>query len=177
MEITKNRYWWLVTLKGIIFIILGILSIKWPIETLLRLIHLFAATIILTGTALLITSLVNKHTDPFWSWRLAEGAIDIFFGIFLATHPDKTALMLPLMVGFWLIFIGIIQLIGSLEMKHDGYKEWWMSLLTGVLVLIVGWVITIDPFNSLEIITRFIGMALIIIGLFNLVNSLKLKVL
>ena len=57
----------------------------------------------------------------------------------------------------------------------DKAKNWWLSLLGGILTVIFGWFVMTDLFAGALAITIWIGIGLLILGIVNIVMSLRLK--
>ena len=74
--------------------------------------------------------------------RLVEGAVDILFAFVLLTNPEVTAAVFPFVVGFWIIFYGIVSMVDSFGTKKAKASDWWMGFIGGIATVIIGYVIT-----------------------------------
>ena len=54
-------------------------------------------------------------------------------------------------------------------------KRWWLSLLVGILTIIVGFIILVNPVTSYYIFAIWLGAAIFISGLFGLMQSISSK--
>lgn len=175
MEETTSKNWWLVLIKGIILIILAFVIFRHPVGTLVGITFYMGIGLLLTGIALIIAAIAARNDIENWGWRLAEGILDALIGIMLLANPGITAAVIPFLIGFWAFFYGILLFVGSFGSKKTGYGNWWLELIAGILTVIIGYVIAFNPVVGIFTITTFIGISLLIVGVFNVVLSFDLR--
>ena len=54
-------------------------------------------------------------------------------------------------------------------------KRWWLSLLSGLLAVVIGFIILVNPVTSYYIFAIWLGAAIFIVGLFGLMQSFSSK--
>ena len=171
-EALKN--WWLVLIKGIILVLLSFFVFRHPVSALIGLALYIGISLMVTGVLLIITSLSNRNREQ-WGWQLAEGIIDVLFALILLSNPAVTASVFPFVVGFWIMMYGVILFINSFNLKKDGEKSWWMNLITGILTVIIGYFITSNIVVGAFTITFWIGLGILLLGLFNISIAFRMK--
>lgn len=169
------KYWWLVLLKGIILVILSFFIFGHPVSALVGLAIYIGISLMGTGVLLVITSLSNKKNDDQWGWKLAEGIMDVIFAFILLSNPAITATVFPFVVGFWIIYYGIMLFASSFGHRKAGDKNWWINLIGGILNIIVGYIIMNDLIAGAFAITFWIGTGVLIFGLVNISASFRMK--
>ena len=169
------KYWWLVLIKGIILVVLSFFIFGHPVSALVGLALYIGISLMVTGVLLVITSLSNRQADDQWGWKLAEGIMDVVFAFILLSNPAITATVFPFVVGFWMIFYGIMLFVGSFGNKKDGDKNWWVNLIGGILNVFVGYIIMNDVIAGAFAITFWIGFGVLIFGLVNISAALRMK--
>ena len=162
-------------LKGIVLIILSIFVFKHPVGSLVGLATFIGVAVLLTGIILIIAAIMVREADENWGYRLAEGIIDLLFGIFLLSNPEATAVALPFIVGFWVIVSGVTTFSSSFKAKKEGDNNWWLSLIGGILTVLIGWFVMTDFFAGAVAITIWLGLGLLMLGIVNVALSLRLK--
>ena len=167
--------WWVVTLKGILYAVLGIWIMMTPLESLLAIVLFLGAAIFTIGILYTISAISSRKENSQWGWYLAEGIVDILFGVVLMANPGITIIILPFLVGFWALFGGTLQIAGSFSLKSLGLKSWWLVLLGGILTVILGLIIIWNPIIASLVITIWIGLMLLLAGIFYIIVSLGLK--
>jgi uncharacterized membrane protein HdeD (DUF308 family) len=168
------KYWWVILIKGIILVLLSFYVFQHPVGTLVALALYIGIATLLTGFLLIFASLSGPKEEN-WGWRLAGGIIDVIFGIILLSSPMITASVLPIILGFWVIFTGTMMFVGSFSAKKEGDSSWWMSLIGGLLAIFIGFVITNNFFSGAVAITFWIGLAFFIAGAISISTSLRMR--
>ena len=169
------KYWWLVLIKGIILVVLSFFIFGHPVSALVGLALYIGISLMVTGVLLVITSLSNRQADDQWGWKLAEGIMDVVFAFILLSNPAITATVFPFVVGFWMIFYGIMLFTGSFGNKKAGDKNWWVNLIGGILNVFVGYIIMNDIIAGAFAITFWIGTGVLIFGVVNISAAFRMK--
>ena len=170
-----NKFWWLALIRGIILIVLGLFVFQHPVGAILGLTIYIAVSLLFTGITQTVLALQSKDVLPNWGWALSGGIIDILFALILLLNPVLTATTLPFIIGFWIIFYGVMTFVNSFARKKDGAPNWWWDIVTGMLAVLVGLLITSNLFTSLLAITYWIGFGFLIGGVINLIETFMLK--
>ncbi|TNJ45636.1 DUF308 domain-containing protein [Tamlana fucoidanivorans] len=172
---TLKKNWWLVLLRGIVLISLGFLIVGNPMDALVGMGIYLSITLLFTGIMQVIGALSTRKVFNNWGWSLTIGIIDIVFGFILLSSPGITAITLPFVVGFWIIISGLMTFLESFNFKKTGVKNWWFGLISGVLSVIVGFIITNNLLVGTLAISIWVGVGFILSGLFNTNIAFKLK--
>jgi len=168
------KHWWLLALRSVILIILGLMVLFNPTGGLLGLALYIAIAILISGIVELVAAFENRHQEG-WGWYLAEGIFDLLIGIILISEPGLTVLLIAFILGFWILFAGVLQIAGSFSARKDGVSNWWWWLLSGIVCIGLGFWIIRNPVSVGLSLTVLIGIALLIIGLFVLLLALRLR--
>ncbi len=108
-----------------------------------------------------------------WWCFLLLGISLIVFGSVCIVDPLIGSIASVLFLGFVLLAGGITQIISSVWAgKWSGML---LHLLMGLLYVVVGYMIIDRPGVSMEVLTRFIAVFLIVAGLFRIVSSLVIR--
>jgi uncharacterized membrane protein HdeD (DUF308 family) len=175
METTILKNWWMPLLKGVIFIALSVLVFMHPGAALIGLSWYIGLAFLFSGIVITLSAISYRSQIKGWGWRLAEGLVDIFFGMILLFNPGLTALAMSFMMGFWFLFYGITSLTDSFGMKDEGASNWWVGLIWGILAIIFGFWIMFRPFAGAITIITLMGIFFLIAGLFNIGFAFVLK--
>lgn len=175
MEPATFKNWWLVLIKGIILIILAFVIFRHPVGTLAGITLYMGIGLLITGIILIIVAVSGRHEVENWSWRLAEGILDVYIGFMLLANPGITAAIIPFIIGFWVIFYGIILFVDSFGSRKAGSGNWWLELIAGIITMVFGHIIAFNPVISIFTITVMIGIPLLIVGVYNIVFAFELK--
>ena len=169
------NYWWLILLAGLLLIGIGVWVIASPFQSYLSLSWVFAIGMIGTGIFEIIFSLINHQSIKRWGWTLAAGAVDLLIGGYLLSNPLITMLLLPLIVGLWMLFRGIMAIGDALHIRSHGYKGWKRLLFTAITIILMAVLILLCPTIGIENLILWTGLAFIITGIFRIYLSIKLQ--
>lgn len=71
-----------------------------------------------------------------WS-LLLRGLLALAVGILIIVRPMDSVAAFALLIAFWAIFIGISQIVESIEARAI-LPHWWLLLLSGIVSLVFG---------------------------------------
>ncbi|MDE3181982.1 MAG: DUF308 domain-containing protein [Bacteroidota bacterium] len=171
----KSKNWWLITIKGLIFIFLGFYILKFPISGMLGLIIYGSISLFISGLVLATFAVVTRKTHKGWGWQMAEGLLDIILAVILLLNIGLTALTLPYVFAFYGIFTGIFWIFQSIFFKNNQYKFWGVVLIAGLLSLMVGILLFFQPLITALTIVAIIGIMLIVQGFFLTLFSFEIS--
>ncbi|MFN7119602.1 MAG: HdeD family acid-resistance protein [Saprospiraceae bacterium] len=163
MITTKAGNWWLPALKGVLAFILGILIILQPLEALVGIALFIGLLAIMGGVALSVFALANRRSREDWGWLLAEAIFDILIGIAIVVYPAFSAVLLASLLGVWFIVSSIFQLIYYTRYRRRSEQR-RAALWNGIITLLLGIVIVINPLSGAVGLTLVIGIAAFIYG-------------
>lgn len=126
---TVTAKWWVMLLRGVFAIALGITALARPGLTLITLILLYGIYVIADS----ITTLWIGSGSRLWPFMIV-GGIGVLVGIFTLAYPGITAVALLYVIAVWSILRGVGDLITVL---------WWRSQSRSLPELIVGGIISI----------------------------------
>ena len=166
----KNR-WWIQLLRGGLFLVLGFIALQNPVGALLT----FAVYIgyISLFTGLLYLFYFFTRTKNYW--RLLEAVLDIVVGLLMISNPELTADLFGLLVGMWMLFLGVTQLAGvyTLRQVMPSGKGW--GILSGIISIVLGLMIISEPLSAGIAVTVLMGISFTLYGIIQIILSLKNK--
>ena len=159
------KHWWLLMLAGILCIAAGVLVFIFPMESYMTLSIIFGVLMVLVGAAQLIIASTSGNYLAMKGYMIAGGILDLFLGIFLCVYPAVTVLMLPIMLGIWLMYHSfmMIALGGDLDTIKLSGSGW--VVFGGFLLLILSILVLVNPFSAgIATVIVFTGVGLILFG-------------
>lgn len=172
---TFTKYWWLALVKGILLILLAFFVFRHPVDALVGVAIYIGFTLLLTGIVEIMGSIAVKDIVPKWGWGLFGGILDVIFGIILLSNPALSAATFPFIIGFWIIFYGVMTFAGSFTEKRNGNTNWWIGVLYGLLSIFIGFMITNNLMVGIMAITWWMGLGFLLAGIINITIGISLK--
>jgi len=108
-----------------------------------------------------------------WGWYLALGVLLIVGGAFAVTYAFAATVASILVLGWILLFEGIVMGILSFTTGH--WSGFLLSLATGILSIITGLMLLRSPLTGAAILTLFIASFLLVSGIFRTVSSIAMR--
>ena len=93
-------------------------------------------------------------------------------GAFLILRSDIVVRILPIVFGLFVIFDSLGRIQNALDLRRCEYPSWKGFLLLPVLSVVLGVVMILNPFGTMETLVMAIGIILIIEGAINLLSAL-----
>ncbi|HET6527477.1 MAG TPA: DUF308 domain-containing protein [Balneolaceae bacterium] len=171
----NSSKWYIPLILGIIFILVGIWVFFTPVASFVALSILFAFTFLLTGILEIIYAYSNQNVLEHWGWSLAAGIIELLIGILLLAKPEVTIVVLPLFVGFAILFRSGAAIGWSIVMKRHDTPDWGGLMILGILGLILALIMLWNPIFAGLTIVFYTAFAFIAIGVFQVYRGLRLK--
>lgn len=158
------------TIKGVIAILLGLLLLVFPRFSIVTLAVGFGFFAILAGLAVITFSFIVKTKSKISFFLLLEGIVDILTGIFILLFPKISVALFVAIIGLWIVFTGIILLI-LYNHSRKLFEKNKRLLIAGVLSILFGIMLMINPFKSAVAISVFIGVFAFIYGAISIYYS------
>jgi uncharacterized membrane protein HdeD (DUF308 family) len=168
------RNWWIIALRGLAAIVLGLTALVWPNMALTVLVLLFGAYVFVDGIFSLVAAVQHRQTYPQWWIVLLEGLVGILIGLIAAVWPRITALALLYLIAGWAIMTGLLEIFGAILLRREIEGEWLLAL-AGVLSIIFGLVLVLWPNPGLVAIVWLIGAYALVSGMLLLTLAFRLR--
>lgn len=175
-EVTDK--WWIVLLKGIAAIVLGLLLLTNAKVTLTAVTIVLGLYLIISGI-LDIVHVFTAKAETGNKWLvLIGGIIEIIVGIIIFIEPIyATTFFVALsvyFVAFASLFVGFIAIIRGIQLRKHIDNEWTL-IIGGALLIIYGGLLLLNPFISVVALAWAIGIASIVGGILMIIFSFRLR--
>jgi len=166
--------WWLLALKGVFAIIFGILILAWPAITIEIVIMLYGAFALIGGVFSMIIGLFSIGKNSSWWVLFLEGILGFVVGGIILKWPLITLLFLIIIIAFWAILSGIIQIITAIFVRQQMKNEWLLGL-SGLVSLFFGLILLSWPISGIIVLSWLVGFYALLIGIFLVVFGFQVK--
>ncbi|RVX47697.1 uncharacterized membrane protein HdeD (DUF308 family) [Nonomuraea polychroma] len=165
-------HWWVLTLRGVLALLFGIMAVAWPAITLLVLAVVFGAYAIVDGAlaAVAATRAAKGHRAPLILLAVAG----LLFGIMCIVWPGLTVLVVTLLIGIWAIVTGVMEIMTAIRMRREIQGE-WLHVLAGVLSVLFGVLVLVWPATGAITVALIIGIYAIVAGIMLIILSLRVR--
>jgi len=169
------RNWWLIAIRGMAAIAFAFAALYWPGMTVVVLVALFGAYALIDGVSLLASLARGEPGARRHAWSVAVmGLLGIAAAIGAFLLPGWTALTIVLLVGFWSIAIGVLQLAAAVALRREIEGELWMAI-GGVLAILFGAYVVLFPAAGILTLVWLVALWAIIFGITHLRLAWRLR--
>src|SRR5919198_5208261 len=166
------RHWWVLTLRGLVAVLFGLLAFAWPGMTLVVLIVLFGAYAVVDGVLGIVAAL-RGDTDHRLA-MLLEGLVSVAAGLVAFVWPGLTALVLAYIIAFWAILTGVLEIVIAVRLRRVIQNEWAL-LVGGALSVLSGVVVAAAPGAGAVALVWLIAAYAVVFGVALIAVSWQLR--
>lgn len=158
-------------LLSILMIVIGLLLALWPGHVMTTALTILGIALIVGG-ALMVYSWYSGRARNSSVITLSEGIVMAIVGLVVLVMPRFLISIIPFVVGIFITLNGIFNLAQSLDQRRWNYSRWTMSLAVAILTIVLGVLIVLNPFSTMESLVMAIGIIIIYNGVSNLLIEL-----
>ena len=166
-----GRSWGWALFFGFLTLVIGILVMVWPQETLKVLAVLFGLQLFIMGIYGLVRSFAAGTQHRIWTVFL--GIFSIIVAIIVMRNVTETIIVLTLILGIYWVIHGIVQFVMALGDKD--YPQRGFSIFMGVISVIAGIIVVAWPAESITALTWLLGIWFVVLGLLGIILAFLVR--
>lgn len=174
-EEKKSTYWWVPLLFGVVFVLIGYWILRSPVESFEKITKFIGIIILISGGIQIYFTIQNRKGIPGWGFQLAGDLFDLAVGAALVINPSLLLKLITLFVGIWLIANSISIFMKAAEARKDQHKYWAWEFALAVFLMLLAVVFLWHPMLLGISIAMWTGLAFIILGIFRIVLTFRLR--
>lgn len=168
------RRWWLSLIVGLVAIVFGFVILIYPAASYYTFGVWLGLVILLSGIMGLMQSTSSRNYFVRRGWLIVAAVVDIIIGVILIFNILLSEMMLPILLGCWLLYRACTTMAIGLDLKHYSSGSGWMifySLLIFILSIAILWM----PMSlGVTVVVLFVALGLIFYGISMLSLSMRL---
>lgn len=161
---------------SILMIFLSIFLIAKPLESLEVFTVIFSIIILIIGIGYMISYFTISKFSRLFSFDLLMGLLTIISGIMLMIYRSDIISIFPIILGIWIIVSNLFKLQLSINLSLVLENNCALLILLAILMMVIGVLLIINPFDSFMTITVMAGVFLLITEVINLIESIYVLV-
>ncbi|WP_435298852.1 HdeD family acid-resistance protein [Timonella sp. A28] len=170
--------WWVPLLRGVVLIVLGLLVMIEPLNTLTALTWIFGLFLLVDAVIVVGQGWLHRSQDG-WKLWLFQGAVDAAFAVLLRLWPSLTVAVFFYLLTIWTIVLGVVSIIGAAVLAKNKDLGWPWLLVFGLLSFMFGVMLLLrgakDFSEALEIVGLIIGIYAFIGGSVQIVAAFSVR--
>ncbi len=151
--------WVLLLIVGALSVAAGVIVLAKPHISLATLAVVFGIFLLIDGVLELSWALVRRGESR--ALPAVVGVVSAIAGVVLIRHPTKAVVVIALLLGLWLMVLGLIRLIRAFD--QPDHRGW--AMFSGLVELAGGIVIVSSPHIGVATLALLVGIVFIVRGL------------
>jgi uncharacterized membrane protein HdeD (DUF308 family) len=174
MRFGLARNWWSLVIRGILGILVGVLTFVWPGITLAALVFLFAGYALVDGALNIAGAVRAVAAHERWGSLLLAGIFGIAAGVLTVVWPAITALALVYIIAGWAIVTGTLEIVAAVRLRRYISGEWLLAL-SGIASVLFGVLVAAVPAAGALVIAIWFGAYAFVYGVMLVALGFRLR--
>lgn len=155
----------------IVSAIMGVLFIAFPSKCIQYISLVVGVSLIATGIISVVSYIVERDTKL----PLVLGTISLISGIIVCAKYQAIISIIVVILGIFILTSGIVDMATSIRSIMIFRKSGWFTMLLSVITIVFGIVAITKSAQLTDGIVRFIGAALIVYAVLDLVTYIQVN--
>ena len=169
-----GRHWGWALAFGVLTVITGVLLVAWPHISLLVAAIFFGIQLIISAVFRFVWTFTAPAAHG-WARALMVivAILSLIAGLIILRDPVMAVFLLGIVLGVYWITTGILDVFTAV-----GYSELprrWLIALMGLLAIVAGIIVMVNPVTSLLFLAWVLGIWLIVFGIITVVRAFMLR--
>jgi uncharacterized membrane protein HdeD (DUF308 family) len=104
------------------------------------------------------------------------GIFCIVAGLVLLMNENILTTIIPIITGVWMIINSINRISISMDLRDDQIPFWVITFIYAILTLITGVLLILDPVNGGRLVTKSIGIIIVIYSIIDIINLILVRI-
>jgi uncharacterized membrane protein HdeD (DUF308 family) len=129
-----GRRWWIFLVTAACWLVIAWVVLRFDMRTVRAVAFLAGVVILLAAVA----EVFNAFISPGWRWmHWLLAALFFVTGVIALINPGSTFVWLSALIGWYLLFKGIADIVLAFVTKADN-DAWWLGLIVGIIEMMIG---------------------------------------
>jgi uncharacterized membrane protein HdeD (DUF308 family) len=137
---------------------------------------IFGILMLIVGVLQLIVAASSGNFFAMRGYLIVGGILDMILGLFLCINPSVSLLLMPILLGIWMLYHSFIIMAFGGDMATFNVSGSGLMIAGGVLLMLFSIFILVNPMSAgVTTIVIFTGLGLMIFGILLCALSLALR--
>lgn len=144
---------------NVLFLLYGVVTYLNPLIDLTVMRVMLGVCFIILG-AYAIFEFTQKDKNPLFNLNIVWGILAILTGLLAIINPFNINKIFTFSLGIYLVIIALSRILDAIKLKKIGYDGWSLIITIGIILLIFGVFIMINPARMEDVETASIFVIL-----------------
>ena len=160
-----QRWSWL---RGLLMILIGGWILIDPHQVYRSFLWIVAAVLIIAAIPKLIDGFYAHKSSGTYGTSLFAGGFYLLLALLIPAIVKPLMSLGPLIIGLILMIYGVNKIIGARQQQQYVNVSPWSTIIYGVTLLIIGFIMAINPFKTVMMVFALFGGVLVVMGILQL---------
>lgn len=152
------------------YVILGSVLLIWPDISVRTFCYVFGVGMLIFGLAHLILYFIKEKRQSLMQMNMVAGVVGIATGAYILIKMEYMLEIIPFALGIVALLGAVAKIEHTLDLHSLGSTKWYIMLIVAFVLMALGALLVINPFEDITVIEKLIAVSLIIDGIGNLVG-------
>jgi uncharacterized membrane protein HdeD (DUF308 family) len=157
------RSWWVLILRGLFAILLGLIALAWPGITVFVIVTIVGAFLLLDGLIEIWVGFLGRGHHAEWWTDALLGIAAVLGGVVILAWPGVSALGLMIFIGACFLAYGLMLAYQAIRLRAELASE-WLVLATGATTALVGLGFIVYPRAGAAVLGLLTGAWMVVLG-------------
>ena len=164
-----------VSVSSILVALVGLVLLLMPSLTNKIIVYGIGIVLLIYGVGRILRYVTTRDAaSAMANHDLSIGLICAVTGLFMLLYSVVISI-LPFLFGLFLIFGGARSIQTAFDVRRFHGVHWVFHLVVGIIFAIAGIEAIRDPFSTASLLTRFVGLSLLLLGIYMFLSNRKVN--
>lgn len=165
-----------VSVSSILIAIVGLVLLLMPSLTNKIIVYGIGIVLLVYGLCRILRYVTTKDAARALAGHdLSIGLILAVTGLFMLIYSSVVISILPFLFGLFLIYGGARSIQTAFDIRRFHGPHWVVHLVIGIVFAFAGIEAIRDPFSTAQLLTRFVGLSLLLLGIYMFLANRKVN--
>ena len=166
-----------VSVSSILVALIGLVLLLMPNLTNKIIVYGIGGVLVLYGAARVVRYIRTNAQEGLMTHDLSIGLVLVVTGLFMILYSGVVISVLPFLFGLCLISGGAMSVQSAFDVRRFHGARWALNLVIGIAFVVAGIEAIRNPFETAGMLTRFVGLCFLIMGIYTFLVNRKVTVL
>lgn len=164
------------SVSSILIAIVGLVLLLMPSLTNKIIVYGIGIVLLIYGLCRILRYVTTKDAAQALAGHdLSIGLILAVTGLFMLIYSSVVIGILPFLFGLFLIYGGARSIQTAFDIRRFRGPHWVVHLVIGIIFAVAGIEAIRDPFSTAQLLTRFVGLCLLLLGIYMFLANRKVN--
>lgn len=162
-------------INSIFLVVFGLLLILQSEATIVTISYIIGGILVGLGAIAVLRFFKNSNDIIGAKLDIVYGVVCIIMGILVIRSPQAIASIIPFIIGIIIVINSATKLQYGLELRKEESELWLSTLILSIVMTICGVVLIFNPFEGAKLITRIVGIFILIYAILDFISTMVIR--